>query len=228
VCAATPNNDDKQSCQAGNLPQTKTATGTATHPRHTCQRHPHSRLTCSRPRHFVTRQLSIGQPKPHFSSHYTRLSSLSSGARNPWAAFNAAIGRFQPMSHANPLPKTARDRKSSLESVRHPYGLDCQACFRVPSDPHCHATDTSSSRHIIPTRRTSTLSDTIHYIIHHLRLFRTSAMHFSPSHLFPFLGSRRGRRYVWGGTCVRGCRERRRRLCFVCLASFELDRFCLR
>jgi hypothetical protein len=103
VCATTPNNDDEQSCQAGDLPQTTDGHGDSNPIPTVCANIILSRLTCSRPRHFATRQLSIQATKTSLQFTPCAICLRSCQVHKiRGAAFNAARVVFNPMSHANP------------------------------------------------------------------------------------------------------------------------------
>jgi len=117
-----------------------------------------SRSTCSRPRHFVTRQLSIsGNQNP--TSVRTRAICPRSRQVHEirGAAFNAAIVVSTPCHMQIPC-QDRRDRNRVLESVRHPYGIGlAKPVFRYPSEPTCHAIGHFIFTAYHPDSRTSTL-----------------------------------------------------------------------
>jgi hypothetical protein len=160
-----------------------------------------------------TSALHSGDQDPTSVRTTRDLSSLSSGARNPWGSLQRRHRRFQPhVTCKAPCPRPPVTETRVLESVRHPYGIGlAKPVFRVPIRTHIVTrSDTSSSQCIIPTHRTSTLiSDTnsLHNtsptVISNIIAYALSL----PSHLFSFFGDRdEGVAMFGGGTCVRGLR----------------------
>ena len=159
------------------------------------------------------------------------LSSLSSGARNPWGSLQHRHRRFQPhVTCKSPCPRLPVTETRVLESVRHPYGIGlAKPVFRVPIRTHIvMQSDTSSSRRIIPTRRTSTLISATNSLHNTSPMVILNIIAYAlalPSRLFSHFGDRdEGVAMFGGGTCVRGLQRAEAVGCvWLCLASFELD-----
>jgi hypothetical protein len=160
-------------------PEQQTATGTATPSLPRVPTSSPSRSTHSRPGRFVTHQLSIRATRTSLQFAPRAICLRSRQVHEiRGAAFNAAIVVFNPMSHANP---PARDRpRPKLESSSQ-FGIHTGSDWPslssgYPSEPtlshnrtfHLHGISSRLAVH------QCSFQIPIHYIIHCLRLFRTS------------------------------------------------------